>query len=93
MDIIFTKTNKLKPINKIRKKLLSEEQISANSSYDENATHYVISCDNKSSCVSYIFEGKTILIYGFASENVDINDVVEYIKNNTKQFECEYKVI
>lgn len=90
MDINYNKTNKLKPINKLRRKYLTSEYINSLDFSDDDATHYVLSSDDFDGCVSYIFKDKIIYVYAFASSGINFEDVLEYIKSNTKQFECKY---
>lgn len=89
--LIYQKTNKLKTIKKLRNNCNYVEL-----NLDLNATHYLIYDISKNliGCVSYVFKNDCIYIFGICLiQTCYKNDIILYIKNQTKQFNCEFKVI
>lgn len=92
MKLIYTKTNKLKIISKIRQKYFNNYNPSEFVKIDANATHFQILDENNQivGCASYYFSNKIINIYMICSPNELKNEIINYIKNSTKQFNCTY---
>lgn len=93
MELTYIKTNKLKPLNKIRKKFIENYTPTLFSSVDDYATHIQIQANQQIvGCVSYYFDEKIVVIYGICIEHEFKDKVIFEIKNQTKQFDCEYLI-
>lgn len=93
MNLIFTKTNKLKQITKSRQNLLKGATFN-DCLDDQKATHFLVTSEeNIVGCGSYIFADKNIIIYAVIATNTNIQEeIIKYIKKITKHFNCTYKI-